>query len=182
MDEADRRRLADSSRRLGSLTLGVHECEFCGAGARFEGNGEYRYYGRDGSVYAAPMMILHYVERHGYCPPAEFMNSLNGAGGLQWDRRAERLAEVLSGSEDLEMRCEAAIDLVQWDDPRVAEALVRAGRDEELIDVAGDEVGRSLGVLALRGSVNGLRYESLADIVRFGFDEIVGPATRSGSP
>jgi hypothetical protein len=60
--------------------------------------------------------------------------------------------------------------------------LVRAGRDEELIDVAGDEVGRSLGVLALRGSVNGLRYESLADIVRFGFDEIVGPATRSGSP
>lgn len=86
-------RVKTSSRRLGSLTLGMHLCEFCPDGHEFTGNGEYRYYAQGGEVFAAPMMITHYIEDHQYCPPAQFVNSLAGLDELEWDWRAEILSK-----------------------------------------------------------------------------------------
>ena len=37
------------------------------------GSAEIRVQGKDGVVYAAPDLIYHYVTRHGYRPPAEFV-------------------------------------------------------------------------------------------------------------
>ncbi|MQS06919.1 HEAT repeat domain-containing protein [Streptomyces alkaliphilus] len=168
----DVRRLRDASWRLGSVTLGVHECDFCPPGSRFEGNGEYRYYCRSGKVYAAPMMILHYVERHNYHPPVEFLKGMDEIGQLEWDWRAERLLEVLlDASEDIDFRCEAVIDLVNWKDPRVLNALMRSVEDEELVDIAGDEIGRSLGAFMSCGLVGNLSEGPLPEIVKFGIDQ-----------
>jgi len=40
------------------------------------GDGEIRVPGKNGVVYAAPTLICHYVQRHSYCPPAEFLEAL----------------------------------------------------------------------------------------------------------
>ncbi|UYQ64536.1 HEAT repeat domain-containing protein [Streptomyces peucetius] len=171
---ADMQRFKGASRRLGSVTLGTHECEFCPADLPFEGNGEYRYYCRSGEVYAAPSMILHYVDEHGYCPPREFLESLHKIDQLDWDWRAERLIAILrDDSEDFDFRCEAIIDLVHWKDPRVLRVLTDSVKDEELVDIAGDEIGRSLGILVACGFAGDLRVESLPGIVKLGFEQIV---------
>lgn len=47
---------------------GIHTCEFCGkahSAAEFGVPG-------DDVLFVAPQMIVHYIEQHGYCPPAEF--------------------------------------------------------------------------------------------------------------
>jgi hypothetical protein len=38
-------------------------------------NGEIRVPGDD-VIYAAPLLIVHYIEEHGYLPPAEFLKAL----------------------------------------------------------------------------------------------------------
>lgn len=80
---------------MGSMTLGVHECEFCPYESAYEGNGEFRYYLRNGETYSAPMMVLHYMEAHGYRPPLVFREGLAETGDLLWDVRAQRLTDVL---------------------------------------------------------------------------------------
>ena len=56
---------------------GFHECDLCPAGrARARGNGQIRVVGRDGMCYAAPTLIEHYVESHGYCPPLAFIDAV----------------------------------------------------------------------------------------------------------
>ena len=61
------------------LHRGFHLCEFCSIGnssitdAPQAGNGQIRVRGQDGNWYAAPTMIYHYVESHGYKPPAIFI-------------------------------------------------------------------------------------------------------------
>ncbi|MEV0733228.1 hypothetical protein [Polymorphospora sp. NPDC050346] len=100
------RRLRTASQRLGSITLGWHDCAFC---PDFSGNGEYRYYLPRGEIYAAPMMIVHYVEVHGYRPPRDLLDGLRLVGKLRWDWRAEHLHSVLlDQSADFDFRCEAA--------------------------------------------------------------------------
>ena len=37
---------------------------------------EIRISGQDGKIYASPMMILHYVEAHGYLPPKDFVEAV----------------------------------------------------------------------------------------------------------
>src|SRR5690242_20464181 len=51
---------------------GVHTCEFCG-GAQGAGN-----FGVPGGelLFVAPEMVVHYIEEHGYCPPAEFCDAV----------------------------------------------------------------------------------------------------------
>ncbi|MEY2395403.1 MAG: hypothetical protein QOF94_1748 [Acidobacteriaceae bacterium] len=51
-----------------------------GPGTLVVGNGEIRVPGQNGIVYAAPTLICHYVQRHGYCPPAEFLEALRNYG------------------------------------------------------------------------------------------------------
>src|SRR6478735_4135491 len=41
-------------------------------------NGEIRV-SRLGTIYAAPILIAHYIEEHGYCPPAGFLSAIEEA-------------------------------------------------------------------------------------------------------
>ncbi|MEV0136432.1 hypothetical protein AB0H83_49420 [Dactylosporangium sp. NPDC050688] len=177
MTAADLRTLRAASRRRGMITLGWHSCDFCPRvedwleGSR-SGNGEYHYYGRDGNTYAAPVMIMHYVEVHAYRLPLQVRQALTTPGELPWDGRAERLAEVLlAPSADMEWRAEAAIDLAHWHDPRALAALRQAAYDEELISIAGHDVGISIGMLLSFDFASGLRTEDLPLVVREGITE-----------
>ena len=52
--------------------LGCHTCEICG---RSEFRGEF-WIEAAGIRYVLPVGVFHYIEAHGYCPPAEFMNAI----------------------------------------------------------------------------------------------------------
>ena len=74
-------------------TRGTHYCAFCpppstpgelqpfihssapSTGNYVVGNAEIHVPGRDNQRYAAPNMIVHYVEAHGYQPPSEFVEA-----------------------------------------------------------------------------------------------------------
>jgi hypothetical protein len=74
-----------------NLYRGRHYCEFCpgpqitrdGLGVvtleeppeQTWGNGEIRVLGDDGKTYIAPTLILHYVAKHKYLPPAAFIEA-----------------------------------------------------------------------------------------------------------
>jgi hypothetical protein len=68
-----------------NLYRGYHNCEFCepyrtenGHTYLIEsciGNGEYIVKWK-GKTYAAPMLIIHYIEVHNYKPPQEFINGV----------------------------------------------------------------------------------------------------------
>jgi hypothetical protein len=74
---------------------GSHTCELCPspqwahAGACRElpdgtrlmlGNGVIRIWSRSGQAYVAPNLIYHYVEKHKYQPPAEFIEAVMSPG------------------------------------------------------------------------------------------------------
>lgn len=79
-----------------NLTRGSHACPFCLAEIRDSatapldgkaviaalreraalGNGEIVVTGADGVCLAAPVLVLHYVEQHGYRPPAVFVEAV----------------------------------------------------------------------------------------------------------
>lgn len=73
---------------------GVHHCEFCsterpvilGGPARdtqvWLGSAEIRAQGADGTLYAAPNLVIHYITEHRYCPPR---GVLPGGGQDGWD-------------------------------------------------------------------------------------------------
>ena len=86
-------RLRDIARRPVNQTRGFYVCPFCDFGPaagnidraeqhrrRVEAgalsSAEIRVVGRDGGAYAAPILICHYVEKHGYRPPAEFVRAV----------------------------------------------------------------------------------------------------------
>lgn len=69
---------------------GWHLCELCGSPERGVpeicggmpvklGSAEIRVEGKDGVVYCAPNLILHYVTAHRYMPPVEFLMALDGS-------------------------------------------------------------------------------------------------------
>ena len=85
-----RDRLAEFSRQPVRLMRGIHYCQFCAAIAEpprllradirlYEspdvacGNGEIWLTAPNGVYYAAPMMIVHYVDDHHYLPPDVFV-------------------------------------------------------------------------------------------------------------
>jgi hypothetical protein len=166
---AELRLLRTASRRAGGLSLGWHECEFCSV---VEGNGEFRYYLPGGVTYAAPTMIVHYAEQHSYRPPADLMDGLSEAVRPRWDWRAERLCSILlDASVDFDWRADAAVDLACWDDPRAYDALRRTLRDDELVDCAGEEIGRSLAAFDGRAYADNLAGENLHPLLRFGLEK-----------
>ncbi|MEV8517461.1 hypothetical protein [Dactylosporangium sp. NPDC051484] len=176
LDDPGRARLRAASWNLVSISLGWHECEFCPAPARFQGNGEYRYYCRGGAIYSAPMMILHYVGEHEYRPPAEFLADLGPEGGLEWDWRADRLATaVLDQSEDLEIRAEAVADIVNWREPRALDVLWQAARDGSLA-LAGFKVGQAIGHFAGCDFAGDLLAEDFHSEVRQGIHAALSAA------
>ncbi|HBY23438.1 MAG: hypothetical protein WAV45_11255 [Propionibacteriaceae bacterium] len=75
------------------LMRGYHYCQFCEHSAPppkllradinlYEapdvprGNGEVWLTSPDGTNYAAPVLIVHYIEAHAYLPPARFINAV----------------------------------------------------------------------------------------------------------
>lgn len=76
------------------LYRGYHICDLCDLPVELRGvpfpeqwakwgqfrasNGEIRV-SRNGVIYAAPVLITHYIEAHGYCPPAEFLKAIEEA-------------------------------------------------------------------------------------------------------
>ena len=73
---------------------GVHHCEFCDAdrpsvlgGPAMDttvwlGSAEIRVEGEDGTVYAAPNLVIHYITEHQYCPPEPFCRAAARAVGI----------------------------------------------------------------------------------------------------
>lgn len=82
------KRLAESP---AELYRGYHVCELCEMPAELrdrpfdeqwekwaqfrKSNGEIRV-SRAGVTYAAPVLIIHYIEAHGYCPPVVFLKAI----------------------------------------------------------------------------------------------------------
>jgi len=54
------------------------ECSWAKWQASRLGNGEIRVAG-DGVTFAAPVLIVHYIEEHGYLPPPEFLEAVEKA-------------------------------------------------------------------------------------------------------
>src|SRR5215470_3356792 len=85
-------RLRAIARRPVNQTRGFYVCPFCDFGstagadtaeryrrwreAEALSSAEIRVVGRDGTAYAAPILICHYVEKHGYRPPPEFVQAV----------------------------------------------------------------------------------------------------------
>ncbi len=174
MTKVDLRQFWAASSRVVSLTLGSHECDLCANETASRGNGEYHYYLANGDVYAAPMMIRHYILDHGYRLPEAFRNGLDGTTELAWDNRAELLCEVLADdSRDPDLRCQAIADLPHWLDSRAFQALLGATRDKQLVDIVGDEIGRSLVPFLSCDFAAELNAGDLPDIVKYGLGLIL---------
>jgi hypothetical protein len=67
------------------LYRGFHVCGLCaepslskGALTANRGNGEIRV-SRGGITFAAPVLIVHYIEQHSYLPPAQFLSAVDEA-------------------------------------------------------------------------------------------------------
>ncbi len=77
-------KLAAFCRKPINLMRGFHVCELCGFDPMhgrtdfdgFLGNGEVRVAHSDGTMFAAPVMIYHYVRDHRYRPPAAFLEAV----------------------------------------------------------------------------------------------------------
>lgn len=97
---------------------GLHACDFCPIGDEYVveqrgdeerrlGSAQIRVFGQNNVIYAAPDMVYHYVVRHHYCPPAEFIQAvLDGplpdslayeecAKGYNWLEEAQLFWEIL---------------------------------------------------------------------------------------
>jgi hypothetical protein len=66
-------RSADSADALYfGAAAGFHTCEFCG---KAHGTGNFGVPSGD-LLFVAPEMVVHYIEQHGYSPPAEFVDAV----------------------------------------------------------------------------------------------------------
>jgi hypothetical protein len=91
--EDARPRLKELSDHPVRLMRGYHYCQFCEAdsGPRrlwgdairlhelsdvAHGNGEIWITGPDGANYAAPVLVIHYIDEHGYLPPSSFIEAI----------------------------------------------------------------------------------------------------------
>jgi len=64
----------------GNCCKGEHLCPFCN---KAEGDGELILRGQDMKWYVSPVLILHYIEAHGYVPPAIWQEQLLHIGQEQ---------------------------------------------------------------------------------------------------
>ena len=82
--------------RLGQLvahastrgTRGLHLCDLCPTAdeeSSAKGSAEIRAVGLDGTRYAAPTLVHHYVTAHGYQPPLAFVDAVMRVAALPWE-------------------------------------------------------------------------------------------------
>ena len=68
--------------------MGFHMCEYCNGETS---SGDVHLTFGSGKTYIMPDMIVHYIERHGYQPPQEFIRDVMGGqllSGERWQTRA----------------------------------------------------------------------------------------------
>lgn len=85
---------------------GFHLCELCENPERSHllvqrngetlslGSAEIRVFGNDGTIYAAPNLIYHYVRDHGYRPPQSFLTALENSPKPPSQEFFDRLVEL----------------------------------------------------------------------------------------
>jgi hypothetical protein len=95
-------------------TRGMHSCEFCPPEENAPwGDAEIRAVGSDGTRFAAPTLIAHYVSAHRYAPPRAFVEAAMRCASLTWEA-AEAAGLCLS--------CGTRLDRFQgWPGPLVLE-------------------------------------------------------------
>jgi len=87
-----------------AATRGLHPCKLCPAadstqsvvGSRHGerlllGSAQIRVFGKNKRLYASPTLIYHYVERHSYRPPDEFIVAVLQTGGCPSKAYFDRL-------------------------------------------------------------------------------------------
>jgi hypothetical protein len=84
--ESDLDLVWDMCRVLVAKTRGLHRCEFCDSNEHMVserkgtslllGASEIRVFSPDGTIYAAPNLIFHYMAIHQYEPPPQFLYAL----------------------------------------------------------------------------------------------------------
>jgi len=181
---------------------GFHECEFC-SGKPARGNGEIEVLGRDGNVYVAPAMVIHYVEAHEYRPPDVFIEAVERLPKHEWAIPVPELSD--------RVRAVAESRTPENWDALVATFLksrvgVRAGtlreppvglkqRYEFLETKSGQKIGlHKLGVIGASGSVLGYQPELTVvadfengrgqdswDFVEFAVCDLIRPAADKGA-
>lgn len=69
---------------------GTHSCEFCRSGRTpaTDSNFEIRAVAADGTRFAAPGLVHHYVAVHGYRPPQAFIDAVLRVADLSWETAA----------------------------------------------------------------------------------------------
>lgn len=92
-----------------NVCRGFHECEFCknqqGGVPLIEYKGENRKVGyyeirifsKNGTVYAAPSLIFHYIVAHKYKPPQEFVDAVIEAGNIYDEEYYNRIVNYTGG-------------------------------------------------------------------------------------
>jgi hypothetical protein len=85
-------------------TRGFHQCPFCAHDGqepsvkRPLGMAEV-WVPRSGGFFAAPELVVHYIQAHGYCPPDEFLNAVRS---VDMDAFSRDLASEVRGLIDAE--------------------------------------------------------------------------------
>jgi len=71
------------------LHRGHHDCQFCDR--KWDewpiASGQIRVLGQNGKWYAAPTLVIHYVEAHEYLPPAKFIDAVLNPVAIGTDDR-----------------------------------------------------------------------------------------------
>ena len=58
---------------------------------------EIRVWGKNGKVYAAPSLIMHYILQHGYRPPQEFINAVMDSEDASSDEYYQKVLDYSNG-------------------------------------------------------------------------------------
>jgi hypothetical protein len=97
-------------------TRGLHPCELCPDEIPWDdssrlSSAEIRAVGDDGTRYAAPTLILHYVTAHGYAPPEAFIAALLRMQGLAWNQAEASQLCMSCGNKLIVQRHPASVEL-----------------------------------------------------------------------
>lgn len=90
---------------------GFHACDLCKkhhAGVpivkfkgqkRTAGYYEIRVWGKDGSVYAAPSLLFHYILQHKYQPPQKFIDAVMNSENVTSDEYYQKILTYSNGND-----------------------------------------------------------------------------------
>jgi hypothetical protein len=93
-----------------NITRGWHFCDLCPRAGEdgAHGHGEIWAVGSDGTRFAAPSLIAHYVETHAYQPPRDFIAAVLRVASLSVDEATTKDLCLTCGSPLVETgRCDA---------------------------------------------------------------------------